>query len=113
MVSIRQMFSRRAVCMLLALVFTLSAFSFAADSDSGRHVKNRVTPVYPEMARKLNVSGTVKLEVTIASNGSVRNVKVLGGHPMLAEAAISAVKQWRYDAGDESVQIVDVKFNIE
>ncbi len=110
MASIRQMFNRRAICMVLALVFTFSLFSFAA---SERRIKNKVNPAYPEMAKRNGLSGTVKLEVLVAGDGSVRNIKVVGGHPVLAEAAVSAVKQWRYESGPESTQIVDVKFNLQ
>ncbi len=111
MSSIRQIFNLRAVSTLLALAITCSAFVFAGD-DSSRSVKSRVTPSYPEAARRMNLQGSVKLEVTVAQNGAVRSVKVVGGNPLLAEAAVSAVKQWKYEAGDESKQIVDVKFQL-
>ena len=102
--------SRRAISALLVLLFSCSVLMFGEDT-GGRKVKNRVNVPYPEVAKKLNISGVVKLEVLVAQNGEVRNVKVLGGHPLLAEAAVSAVKQWKYEAGDESKQVVDVKFN--
>src|SRR5258708_7772004 len=99
MSSIRQMFNLRAVSTVLALAITCSAFMFAGDDSSSRAIKSRVTPAYPEVARQMNVQGSVKLEVTVAQNGAVRSVRVVGGHPVLAEAAVSAVKQWKYEAG--------------
>lgn len=76
-----------------------------------RRAKTKVAPVYPELARKLNLSGTVKVEVVVAANGSVKDAKVVGGHPVLAGAALEAVKKWRFEpTASESTGIVDVKF---
>lgn len=56
----------------------------------------RVDPVYPDKARQLGLEGSVRLRVAIARDGSIEDVKALSGDPLLAEAAIAAVKQWRY-----------------
>jgi len=56
----------------------------------------RVPPEYPEVARKNMVEGVVRLHVIITKDGSVRDIRVVDGHPMLNQAAIDAVKQWRY-----------------
>lgn len=56
----------------------------------------RVPPVYPEEAIKHRLGGVVRLDVVIAKDGSVQNVRVLEGHAMLIQAAIDAVKQWKY-----------------
>jgi TonB family protein len=83
-----------------------------AASAAERKVKSQVAPSYPELARKMSVSGTVKVEVTVAPNGSVKNVKVIGGHPLLIDAAVDAVKRWKYEAGtDETTQVVEFKFS--
>jgi len=55
-----------------------------------------VSPIYPETARRLNLTGSVTVEVQIGADGKVREVKVVEGEPMLARAAIIAVKQWKY-----------------
>jgi TonB family protein len=55
-----------------------------------------VNPVYPEAARANGVQGTVKLHVILAKDGSVRQVELVSGDPLLVQAAIDAVKQWRY-----------------
>jgi TonB family protein len=57
---------------------------------------DKVEPVYPEMAKAARVSGRVILQVTVNEEGQVWDVKVLRGHPLLNEAAVSAVRQWRY-----------------
>jgi hypothetical protein len=53
----------------------------AQESSSSRRIKSKVAPLYPELARKMNVSGKVKLSVTVAPNGQVTRSEVLGGHP--------------------------------
>jgi TonB family protein len=76
-----------------------------------RRAKTKVQPVYPELARKMKLSGTVKVEVVVAPNGTVKEAKVVGGHPVLANAALDAVKKWRFEpAAGESSGIVDFKF---
>jgi protein TonB len=57
---------------------------------------NRVTPVYPPLARQTRISGTVRLHALIAKDGTVQQLEVMSGHPLLVQAALDAVKQWRY-----------------
>ncbi|MGD0599642.1 MAG: energy transducer TonB [Terriglobales bacterium] len=76
-----------------------------------RKTKSRVAPVYPELAKRMNLTGVVKILVTIAPNGSIKDAKLVGGHPVLANAALDAVKKWRYEAGpEESKGIVEFRF---
>ncbi len=83
-----------------------------ADDDSGRKIKSRVSPMYPDLAKRMNVTGSVKLQVTIAPNGTVKSTKVIGGHPLLIEPSLDAVKKWKYEpANEESVQTVEFKFS--
>jgi TonB family protein len=59
----------------------------------------------------MNFKGAVQLEATVMADGKVKAVRVLGGHPLLAEAAVQAVLQWRYEpAGKESVEVVKINF---
>jgi TonB family protein len=77
-----------------------------------RKVKTRVAPVYPELAKRMSLSGVVRIEVTVTSKGDVKNTKLVGGHPLLAGAALDAVKKWRFEAGpEESVGIVEFHFD--
>src|SRR5258708_24656883 len=66
-----------------------------------RKPKIKVAPVYPELAKRMNITGVVKVQITVATNGSVKNVKVVGGHPVLATAALDALKRWRFEAGPQ------------
>ena len=57
---------------------------------------NRVQPVYPPLARQTRVSGTVRLHAIISKEGTVQQLEVMSGHPLLVQAALDAVRQWRY-----------------
>ena len=57
---------------------------------------NRVVPVYPQMAKQVRVQGTVKLSATIGRNGTVENLVLISGPPLLVAAAMDAVKRWVY-----------------
>jgi len=56
----------------------------------------KVTPTYPPLARQARIQGTVVLQAEISKEGTIQNLQLISGHPMLAPAAIEAVKQWRY-----------------
>jgi len=76
-----------------------------------RRAKTKVQPIYPELARKMSITGTVKIEVVVAPNGTVKDARVVGGHPVLAGAALDAAKKWRFEpAAAESSGIIDFKF---
>jgi len=57
---------------------------------------HRVEPVYPHLAQMARIQGTVMLRAIISRTGSIENLQVISGHPMLVGAAIDAVRQWRY-----------------
>jgi len=57
---------------------------------------NRVQPAYPEKARKDGITGTVRLHVILAKDGTMKELELVSGHPLLAQAALDAVRQWRY-----------------
>jgi TonB family protein len=93
---------------LFAAVLLIST-SVAAQTPS-RKLKSQVTPAYPELAKKLNIVGMVRLEVQVASDGKVKSVVVKGGNPVLADAAERAIAKWRYTAGAEETLTVEVNF---
>jgi TonB family protein len=98
---------------LLALTALLSVIPVVSvhAQDSDRKVKNKVAPEYPEIARKMGLTGTVRLQVVVAPNGTVKDTKVIGGHPILVNAATDAVKKWRFEsAAEETTKTVEFKF---
>lgn len=85
-----------------------------ATDELSRKAKTRVAPIYPDFARRMNIVGTVRLAVTVAPNGTVKTSKPLGGHPVLVNAAMDAVKQWKFEpAPTESSGVVEFKFQPE
>jgi len=77
----------------------------------GRKVKSSVKPLYPDVARQMHITGTVRLEATVAPDGKVRDTRVVGGSPMLAQEATNAVKKWKYEeAPKETVEVVEVVY---
>jgi protein TonB len=81
-------------------------------------VINRVQPLYPPLAKQARISGTVRLQAVIAKDGTVQELQVLSGHPLLVAAALDAVRQWRYQPtllNGEPVEVVttiDVVFTL-
>ncbi|HEX3544423.1 MAG TPA: energy transducer TonB [Candidatus Acidoferrum sp.] len=79
---------------------------------------NKVQPMYPPLARQTRISGTVRLHAIIAKNGSVEQLEVISGHPLLVQAALDAVRQWKYQPttlNGENVEVdttIDVIFSL-
>ena len=95
---------------LLALFFLISSYSLLAQAPA-RKVKNRVDPVYPDLAKRNNISGSARVELVVAPDGRVKDVKVLGGNPVLVQAVMAAVVKWKYEpAAEESTVIVKFDF---
>lgn len=98
-------FGQIAICALLL------AAGFYAYGQSDRKLVHREEPEYPAIAAKNNLHGTVKLKVWISAEGTVRRLEYIGGHPLLVESALKAVKNWKYQpAGSESTSQVEIKF---
>jgi len=72
-----------------------------------------VRPAYPPLARQARIAGTVRLEAVIAKDGMIQSLRLLSGHPLLAPAALDAVRQWRYRPATLNSQPVDVALSIE
>src|ERR1700758_3149054 len=79
---------------------------------------NKVQPVYPPLARQTRISGTVRLHAIIGKSGTVEQLQVVSGHPLLVRAALDAVQQWKYKPtllNGEPVEVdttIDVIFSL-
>ncbi len=79
---------------------------------------SRPNPVYPPLAKQARIQGTVRLEAEISKTGTIESLKVVSGHPLLVQAALDAVKQWRYKPtilNNEPVAVattIDVNFTL-
>lgn len=113
---------RRAAAAFLALLLGAVAFSpslvLAQDSsvqeqtETKRKVVNKVVPLYPELARKMQIYGTVRVEVVIAPSGKVKMTHVIGGNPLLAQSAVDAIEQWKWTpAPQETQELIELSFH--
>jgi len=101
---------RAAGLAMLGLAISCAAPSLRADGNRKAVVNPK--PQYPQMAKQMRLRGAVKIEVVIAPNGQVRETKALGGHPVLVQAALTALKDWKFEAGSsESIQVIEFKFD--
>src|SRR5713101_6976557 len=96
----------------LSSVLGTCALAQQSRSEEGkRKVKNKVAPTYPELARRMNVTGKVKIEVIITPDGRVKSTRAVGGHPLLVQACLDAVKEWKFAAApEESTQTIEFEF---
>jgi outer membrane biosynthesis protein TonB len=98
----------------LELGFVGAAYSQVPTEDAqagSRKIKNRAKPEYSPLARRMNITGAVKIEVLIAPSGKVKRTRVLGGHPLLAVEAERAALECEFETGPkETTQIIEFKF---
>ncbi len=98
--------------LLLSGWAALSAPVATGQEDVARKVKSKVTPGYPDLARRMNISGVVRIQITVAPNGTIKSTKLIGGHPLLANAAMDALKKWRYEpAPQETIGVIEFRFD--
>ena len=87
--------TKRKVAQIL-LAIGLSIAGAGAHAQETRKTLNNPTPVYPDTARQFRLTGVVKVQIVIAPDGQIKDVKVLGGHPVLANAVQETLKNWKY-----------------
>lgn len=85
---------KRVAQILLAMGLNFAGAGVHAQET--RKALNNPTPVYPETARQFRLTGVVKVQIVIAPDGQIKDVKVLGGHPVLANAVQDTLKNWKY-----------------
>ena len=110
--------AKRILAVCLLAVFGVGSgtalFLRAQEGDapgSKRRVKVMGKPQYPDLAKKLNLTGVVKIEVIIGADGKVKRTRVVGGHPVLASEAEKAAMQSEFEPGPkETSEIIEFKF---
>jgi TonB family protein len=84
--------------------------SQATAADARKALANP-TPEFPEIARRMSISGIVKVELEISADGTIKSTKILGGHPVLVDAVQKALKRWKYaPAPSETTLQVEFRF---
>jgi|SRR5579872_3308290 TonB family protein len=100
------------VAAVLVATTTLVARAQNASANSDRKVATRVAPVYPELAKRMHIHGVVRVEAIVRPNGAVKSTRILGGNPVLVDAAQQAITKWKFEPGQsETTEIVQLTFD--
>jgi TonB family protein len=103
----------------VALVLLLTSFgavgsaqnqASSPENDNGRKIVRKTQPAYPEIAKRMNLGGTVRVIAVVAADGNVKSVEPMGGSPVLIKAAQDAVAKWRFAPGGETKEMVELHF---
>jgi TonB family protein len=90
----------------------ISFWGFAARGQEVRKTISNPAPVYPEVAKRMQLAGVVKIDVVVGPDGKIKESKVIGGHPVLVDAALTALRDWKYEkANSETKKQVEFKFH--
>ena len=93
------------------VVLAMGAAVGAQETDGARKITKKVTPIYPLLAQRGRLSGTVKLVVVVTPEGAVKSMRTTGGNAVLVSAAEDAVRQWRFEVSKkETAEAVVIKF---
>ena len=106
---------RRVGSLMVAVTLCAGLLAWTGRAQAGERAERKaitkVPAAYPEIAQLYHIRGVVKLEVVVREDGSVRSAKVLGGNPVLIEAATDAVRKWKFaPASRETVEVVQIRF---
>jgi TonB family protein len=106
---------KSVIAALLNKVFFLLVISLCARQAIGQQSRKSLikpTPVYPEVAKRLNLEDTVRIEAVGGPDGQVKETRVIAGHPVLVESALKALRDWKYEkASSETTVQLEFKFH--
>jgi TonB family protein len=106
----------RMRCFLVLSLLVVCSFGSVSSAQSDqasdtRKVIRKTSPTYPEIAKRMHLSGTVRVTAIVASDGTVKKVEPMGGSPVLIEASKEAVLNWKYaPASSETKEVVELHF---
>ncbi len=99
--------------LLLSTCFVASRSALSqSSSPDARRVVRKTLPQYPEIAKRMNLVGTVKVLATVSPDGSVKSVQPMGGSPVLIQSASDAVSKWKFSPGSaETKELIELHFD--
>jgi protein TonB len=105
--------SHNLVVLFFGLALSLAPATVQGQaSENSRRIVHKLVPNYPELAKKMNMTGTVKVLATVAPDGTVRRVDAMGGNPLLIKATEDALYKWRFaSAAVETKELIELHFN--
>jgi TonB family protein len=96
---------------LVYAAILLTALATSASGQEARKAIVKITPRYPEVAKRMNLVGSVKVEIVISPEGKIKNTTVVGGHPIFISATMDALREWKYEpAKTETVATLTFDF---
>jgi len=96
----------------MAMFLILLTVNARAQQEPERQLISHPAPVHSDFARKLGITGTVKVRVVIAPDGKIKETRIIGGHPVLVDSVQQALKEWRYaPASTETTTILEFHFH--
>jgi TonB family protein len=111
-INTRNWTKKALVALLLATPLLLSTsvdlHAQNASSENTRKIKDGPAPEYPAIAKQNGIKGLARVSITVLPDGSVSEVKELGGHPILIDALAKAVKKWKYEKSDRT-SVIEVR----
>lgn len=103
----------RSVCVSSAALALLCLSGLPGRAAEVRAIVRRVAPVYPDLARRIKITGDVKVDATVNEDGKVTNAKAISGSKVLCFAAEEAVRKWKFASSASASHVeVSVKFEI-
>jgi TonB family protein len=101
----------RVIFLTMVALTTVLGTAQNTAAHAERKVSSRVAPNYPDLARKMHIHGIVKVEAIVRANGSVKSTRVLGGNPVLVDAAVDAINKWKFEPEQgETTEVVQLTF---
>jgi len=99
---------------MASLIVLVPLHSSAQGAASKRKILDQAAPAYPAIARTMGLQGIVKVDALVGPDGKVKSAQVKGGHPVLVQSALEAVRRWKWEsAAHDSHELVEVKFSPE
>jgi protein TonB len=103
---------RKSLTLTIVGLLTLASAIAQEEPPLRRKIVSQIPPAYPELARKMQMTGTVKIKVVIATNGRLKSAQVMGGSPVLAKAATDALDKWRWLPDlHETTELIELDFH--
>jgi TonB family protein len=103
-------FGKFAIAALFLLA--LGAAAPSSRAQEARKVINNPQAPYPEVARRLRLSGVVKVQVLIGTDGTIKEVKLIGGHPIFVNSVEETLKSWKYAPASTETR-TNLEFNFQ
>jgi outer membrane biosynthesis protein TonB len=94
---------------LLAMALSLGVGNLQAQE--GRKVLSNPVPSYPDVAKRMHLAGTVKVQVVIGTDGRIKQKNFIGGHPVLVSVVDETLRNWKYAPGSEETTVLEFHFH--